>query len=114
MSYLALAKTATLHQDAAAGSEPLALSPLVEYVASEFATVVKFSVRESMDEDGDRALIRKVCEILDEHPGANHIVMRAVQRDGSTISVGWRALATTDLRLGIARLLAARAAACTQ
>ena len=84
-------------------------SPFAAYVQS-FGTVVRFTVRETEDVVGDLAFLARIRAVLSEYPGQNLIKMRIVTLDGRRPIVGWRALASDDLRIGLARVLAARAA----
>ena len=47
--------------------------------------------------------------VLEEWPGANHVLMRIVTLDGRRPVFRWRAYASGELRTALGRLLAARA-----
>ena len=85
-----------------------AASPFAAYARS-FGTVVRFTVVETEDVIGDIAFLARIRGVLFEHPGENAIRMRIVTLDGRRPVVEWRALASSELRMSLARLLATRA-----
>ncbi len=81
---------------------------LAEY-AARFAPAVRFTMRETDDVAGDVALLRRIHAVIAEHqPGENLVILTVKTLDGRRRSLGWRAVATPELRRGIARVLAAR------
>ena len=82
-------------------------SPLAEF-AADLALVIRFHVSETTDVEGDVAFLRRIRLLLDEWPGSNRIRFRIRTLDGRRPLLEWRALATTELRMALARLLAER------
>ena len=110
MNYLELAKQAGV------AAPPLRepgrsddLSPLVA-LAQEYAAVVCLTIAETEDVAGDIAFLRLVRAVIEEfQPGTNEVRVRLPTLDGRRPVVRWRALASRELRMTLARLLARRA-----
>ena len=78
--------------------------------AHEYATTVHLTIAESEDVVADIAFLRRVRAVISEfQPGANEIRVRLPTLDGRRPVVRWWALATRELRMTLARLLAERA-----
>ncbi len=81
-------------------------APLVEYAAS-LLPKIRFTIHETGDTRRDFDLLGAARRLIREfQPGGNHVRLQIVTLDGRRVVVGWRALATRDLRLALARLLA--------
>jgi hypothetical protein len=85
-------------------------NPLAEYAAyASGMPKVCFTLRETANTEGDMECLRRIRTIIREHePGGNRVVMTVFTLDGRRVYAEWRALATRELRRGIARVLAER------
>jgi hypothetical protein len=85
---------------------PSALGPLASYALSLGALPpLKFTLRETEDEEGDARFMARVAELLREFPGQQAVVMTIVTLDGRRLRFLWRAEASRGLRYALARLL---------
>jgi hypothetical protein len=92
--------------------EGQALGPLASYALSLGALPpLRFTLRETEDEEADAALMARVAELLREFPGQQAVVMTIVCLDGRRRRLLWRAEASGGLRRALARLLRERALA---
>ena len=83
-------------------------SPLTEQ-AQEYAAVVCLTIPETSDVAGDIALLRRVRVVIEEfQSGANEVRVRLPALDGRRPVARWRALASRELRMALARQLAER------
>jgi hypothetical protein len=81
-------------------------SPLVEYASSVLPSV-RFTVFETGDTERDFTLLHRLRHTIEEHqPGGNRILLRVVTTDRRKVVLEWRAVASRELRLDIARVLA--------
>ena len=80
-------------------------SPLVEYASSVLPSV-RFTVTETGDIERDFTLLHRLRHMIEEHqPGGNRILLRVVTTDRRIVVLEWRAVASRELRMGIARVL---------
>jgi len=80
-------------------------SVLVEY-ASSVLPFVRFTVRETGDTERDFTLLHRLRHTIEEHqPGGNRVLLRVVTTDRRKVVLEWRAVASRELRMGIARVL---------
>ena len=80
-------------------------SALVAY-ASSVLPFVRFTVRETGDTERDFTLLHRLRHTIEEHqPGGNRILLRVVTTDRRKVLLEWRAVASRELRMGIARVL---------
>ena len=82
-------------------------SPLAA-AAVALAPIIRFHVSETEDVEGDVAFLRRVRLLLNKHPGSNRVRLRIRTLDCRRPLLEWQALATTELRLALGRLLAER------
>ena len=73
--------------------------------------VIRFTVAETKDIEGNIAFLRRVRALIEEWPGQNRVIFRIITLHGERRRFEWRAVASAELRQGLARLLAARAVA---
>jgi hypothetical protein len=79
----------------------------LDEVAANLLPRVRFTIRETGDTERDFDLLGRVRELIQEfQPGGNHIYLNIVTLDGRRVVVEWRALATRQLRMAIADVLA--------
>jgi hypothetical protein len=79
----------------------------LDEVAANLLPRVRFTIRETGDTARDFDLLGRVRKLIQEfQPGGNHIYLNIVTLDGRRVVVEWRALATRQLRMGIAHILA--------
>ncbi|MDP9236364.1 MAG: hypothetical protein M3P30_03030 [Chloroflexota bacterium] len=104
---LAVSKPELLQLLSAEHSGPF--SPLGEYAASVLPKI-KMTIRETGDTKRDFDLVGRVRKVIQEHqPGGNHVYLTIKTLDRRRVTVEWKALATHNLRIGIAHVLATAA-----
>jgi hypothetical protein len=88
-------------------SEPRNDRSLAE-VAADRLPVIRLTIRETEDTARDFDLLGRVRRVIQEfQPGGNHVYLRIVTLDQRRVVVEWRALADRELRVALARLVAA-------
>ena len=91
---------------------PSTLGPLASHALSLGALPpLRFTLRETEDEEADARFMARVAELLREFPGQQAVVMTVVALDGRRRRFLWRAEASRSLRFALARLLRERALA---
>jgi len=101
---LVVAKSELLRLLSSENSGPL--SPLVEYAASVLPKI-KMTIRETGDTKRDFDLVGRLRHAIQEfQPGGNHVYLKIVTLDGRRVLVEWRALASRELRIALAQILA--------
>jgi hypothetical protein len=85
---------------------PSPLGPLASYALSLGALPpLKFTLRETEDEEADARLMARVSETLKEFSGTQPVIMTVHTLDGRRRRFLWRAEASRGLRFALARLL---------
>jgi hypothetical protein len=80
-------------------------SALAAY-ASSVLPFVRFTVRETGDTERDFTLLHRLRHTIEEHqPGGNRILLRVVTTDRRKVVLEWRAVASRELRMGLAYVL---------
>ena len=64
--------------------------------------VIRLTMYESEDVEGDVAFLRRVRELLRQHPGANRVVLTIRTLDGRKVLAEWRTLSSPQLRKQLA------------
>ncbi len=81
-------------------------TPLTDYAADR-TPAIRFNLTETDDVVRDIQVVDRVRRVIQEHqPGGNHVYLTIKTLDRRRVTVEWRALATRNLRYGIARVLA--------
>jgi hypothetical protein len=99
--------TALRQSEALAGDPTKASSPLVEY-ARQHLPMIRLTFVQTDDILHDFKVLDTIRHVVQQfEPGGNRIRLRLVTNDGRRVVVEWFALADRELRLALARVLAA-------
>lgn len=90
-------------------ADQAAPSALGDFVASELAARIRFTLVETQDVLGDLELLHAIADTIASYRGDNLVTATVRGLDGSKRRVRWHGLAEPELRRAIARLLAADA-----
>ena len=70
--------------------------------------VIRITAHETEDVEGDVEWLRRLRELLNEHPGTNRVILTIRTLDGHKVLAEWKALSSPPLRRRIADLLRER------
>ena len=86
--------------------QPASPSALVES-AMFAAPPVRATINETEDKDADIALLSDLVKVIKEYPGGNRVHLTIHELGGDKAVMEWSALASRDMRWGLARALLA-------